>query len=601
MNLVSKLFIHANQSPDRPALWVRTFDQYHAISWRDLGDKISTFSAGLFQLGVRRGDRVAILSENRPEWVITDMGVMSLGAVVVPIYPTASLPDIAHILKDSESTILCISSIEQLLRIQSNFSILTKPLQIVLFDTFTRDQFPNVLSFDSLIRLGSNVLLNSPDLIRETISQISESDLATIIYTSGTTGAAKGVMLTHGNFLANEEGCRKRISVSHEDITISFLPLSHVFERLAGYYFMLFSGASIAYARSMQTVIEDMQMIHPTVAPAVPRFYEKVYHRILDAVQHASTVRRKLFQKAIVIGSRVRAGKLKNERLSLTDLLLYKILDILVLKKIRAVFGGRIRFFISGGAPLSKEIGEFFFACGVLILEGYGLTETSPVIAVNAEENFKFGTVGQPLINCEVKIAEDGEILLKGPSVMRGYYRDEVATHEVLREGWFSTGDIGHIDSDGFLKITDRKKDIIKTSGGKMVAPQNIEKMILADPLYSQIVILGDQRQYLVAFIVPNQEHFMALSRSWKLPSMSWAELLKRPEVLDFFKNDLRQKTEALASFEQIKYFELIPEEFSVEKGELTPTLKVKRRFIQEKLKSQIDRLYDSNHLKNAQ
>lgn len=590
-NLAAYFMNRAARFGERPALWRKVGGSYRPILWKEFARDVEETAAGFYDLGIRKGDRVAVLSENRPEWALCDLAAMSLGAVTVPIYPTSSPSDIRHILNDSQSKALAVSTQDRLTGVLPLLQEIPSLEHLFIMDSISQDQV-RIHSLETMARQGQRILLDQPELIRESIEHVDSEDLATLIYTSGTTGAAKGVMLTHGNFIANYLGCRARIQIDPEDIAMSFLPLSHVFERLAGYYFMLFSGASIAYAESMNTVVEDMALIHPTVAPAVPRFYEKVHLKIREALLTQSEKKKKLFEWAVQLGFKVRRQRLCHESVNLKDALLFLIAERLVHRKIQNVFGGRIRFFISGGAPLSKELAEFFFACGVLILEGYGLTETSPVIGVNDPATCRFGTIGRPLVNVEVKIAEDGEILVRGPSVMKGYFRNEEATQAAFQDEWFCTGDIGVLDPDGYLHITDRKKDIIKTSGGKMIAPQNIERMILMDPLYSQIVLLGDKKQYLIALIVPNRERMSALAIHWGLGAFAWEDLLRHPRVMAEMTSDLKKKTAHLASYEQIKYFALLPKEFSMESGEITPTLKIKRRFVQEKYRSIIESLY---------
>ncbi len=448
-----------------------------------------------------------------------------------------------------------------------------------------------IIFLEDIYERGRLEGLNDPGLYQQWVENVTPDNLATIIYTSGTTGAPKGVMLTHRNFVANYLGASERIEVYEDDVALSFLPLCHVFERLAGYYFMVFHGATIAYAENMQTVPDDMRLVRPTIAAAVPRFYEKMYARILEGVEAASPLQRRIFFWALKVGQkrvRLAAQKKKNPGLEIA----YLFAKALVFKKVKNRLGGRLRFFISGGAPLSKELAEFFFAADVFILEGYGLSETSPVISVNSPLHFKFGTVGQPLSNAKVKLAEDGEILTQGPCVMKGYYQNPEATKEVMQDGWFHTGDIGEIDAEGFLKITDRKKDIIATSGGKKVSPQNIENGIMTDKLFSQVVLIGDKRNYLVALIVPNRKEIEEYAPQAGIGALSWEAILKHPCIYQHVEERLSEKNKHLATYEQIKYFALLPKEFSQDSGELTPTLKVRRRFVAEKYKDIIEELY---------
>ena len=596
-NLVQLFQKRCALHPERTALHYKSkgANLYFSISWAEWREKVEKTSLGLYKLGVRKGDRVAILSENRPEWAIADLAILSLGAIVVPIYPTSSPQDVSFLLQNAGVRTLFLSSLEHITRLQKEFQSTLKLDHVILFDLH-HDLKNGSMSYAALLELGRVEALNNKEMYQSFVDGVSPQDLATIIYTSGTTGPPKGVMLTHGNFIANCEGAAERIKIGESDTALSFLPLSHVFERLAGYYFMIYCGASIAYAENMQTVPENMKEIRPTVCAAVPRFYEKVYARILEKVQ-AAPVKKKLFDWAVRTGREVRFAKRDP---GLIQKLKLFAAQVLVLNKLKAGLGGRLRFFISGGAPLSKELAEFFYAAGILILEGYGLSETSPVIAVNSPEAFSFGTVGKPLVNVEVKIAEDGEILTRGPHVMQGYYQNPEATAAVLKDGWFYTGDIGTLDNRGFLKITDRKKDIIKTSGGKMISPQNIENTVLGDPLFSQIVVLGDKRNYLVALIVPNAAEVSRCAAEKGLEGKPLAELLKHPDILSMIEARFRNKTKDLASFEQVKYYALLDHELTQSAGELTPTLKVKRKVVEEKYREIIEALYQKGAVSSS-
>lgn len=554
------------------------------MTWQFWSDQVRQTAAALSQAGVKAGDRIGLLSENRPEWTMVDLGALSLGAAVVPVYITSSPAEVEYILTDAGIEILFLSNLEHFIRLESVLKKNPVIKKVIIFDTKDAK-----LSFDSFLETGKNV---SRDEFERWVNAVKPADLATIIYTSGTTGPPKGVMLTHSNFIQNYLAAKKRIRVDKMDLSLSFLPLSHVFERLAGYYFMVFCGAPIAYAENMQTVAEDIRLVRPTVAAAVPRFYEKTYAKVLENVQAASPLQQQIFYWALRQGRKKTLAHQRSKKLSFFEHFLYCAARFIVFKKIKKRLGGRIRFFISGGAPLAKELAEFFYAADVLILEGYGLTETSPVIAVNGPEEFKFGTVGKPLEGIDVKIAEDGEILTKGPCVMAGYYKKPDATRDVMEGGWFHTGDIGKIDSDGFLKITDRKKDIIVTSGGKNVAPQNIEGLLCMDKIFSQVVVIGDKRNYLVALVVPNRQEVEAFAKKQGLNYMSWEALLKTREIYKLFEERMRERTKELAPYEQIKYFDFLPEELSQEKGEITPTLKVKRKVIMEKHRQRIEDLY---------
>lgn len=587
--------LRAEQYGNRPALLSKNNPrrEYESISWQEWAQHAKACALGLFSLGVRRQDKVAILSENRPEWVYTDMGTLSLGAVLVPIYPTSSPEEIVYILQNAEVEVLIVSSAEQLERVWNAASRVEKLRWIICMEPLSR-QDARLISYAGLLERGKNAQGLEKDLYEKCVESGDPDDVATLIYTSGTTGPPKGVMLTHRNFVSNYLGAHPIIRITEKDTALSFLPLCHVFERLAGYYFMAFHGAVIAYAENMQTVPENIQEIRPTVCAAVPRFYEKVHARILEKVEAGPARKKTIFYWAVEIGRK--RSQLIFLKQGIPPLLSfqYALAKLIVFNQIKRKMGGRLRFFISGGAPLSRELAEFFFAADVLILEGYGLTETSPVIAVNSEDDFCFGTVGKPLQNAETKIAEDGEIITRGPCVMKGYYRNPEATAEAIQDGWFHTGDIGEFQN-GYLKITDRKKDIIATSGGKKVSPQNIEGLIGADNLFLQTVIVGDKRNYLVALVVLSRALVETFAKEQGLSS-NYSDLLKNPAVFAWAEKRLRARTEGLASYEQIKYFALLEKEFTQEAGELTPTLKYKRRFIMEKYKDVIDALYSPKH-----
>lgn len=585
-----KVFLHrAGIYGDRTALRYKVDGEYRgAYSWREWMRNVRHVAMGLHELGVRKGDSVGIFSENCPEWTFADLGALSLGAVTVPVYPNASQEDIRHIIGHSGLKVLFVSTEEQLQKVLP-FRDALCPDGLILF-------FPEGVSgvntLDHLRDCGRRYELNQGDLYEICVSNVGPDDLATILYTSGTTGAPKGVMLTHRNFIANYQGSFQRIQIDDRDSVVSFLPLSHVFERLAGFYYMSAYGLTISYAESMATVAEDIKKVRPTIVTSVPRFYEKAHARIREEVSKAPKWKQRLFDWAVRIGTRSSQIRIRRQKMPIWLSVYYRIAKALIFDKIKKAFGGRIRFFISGGAPLSKDLARFFHAAGMLVLEGYGLTETSPVIAVNAVGDCKFGTVGKPIAGVKVKIAEDGEILTSGPCVMKGYYQNPEATDGMIRDGWLYTGDIGYFDEEGFLHITDRKKDIIVTAGGKNVAPQNIEGRILADALFAQAVVIGDKRPYLCALLVPNREELVRLAAGAGFSAASYEELLKRPEVRGLVALRVAGCLEGLASYEQVKSFELFPREFTIGEGELTPTLKIKRRVVMKKYQPLIDELY---------
>ena len=559
---------------------------YQDISYTQLGESVDAFSKGLSTLGVQKDDRVALLSENRPEWAITDFGSLKAGAVTVPMFSTLTAAQVSYILKDSGAKIICVSTESQLKKVLSIQDDVPTLENIILFDS-TEDETPEgVIQFEDVCSRGKAV-----DSTQE--GDASEDDIATIIYTSGTTGNPKGVMLTHANFIFNLQACKSLIDVGDTDVLLSFLPLSHVFERLGGHYVPLFSGAKIAYAESTFTVARNMQEVSPTVMLSVPRLYETMHDRVLSAVQAGSPLKQKIFHWGVSVGSAVSSAIQQGKNPSAILQLQQGIADKLVFAKLKAATGGRLRFFVSGGAALPQAIAEFFHAAGILILEGYGLTETSPVISMNHPAKWKFGTVGVPVPGVEVQIAEDGEILTRGPHVMKGYFNNEAETAEVIdAERWFHTGDIGIIDEDGFVKITDRKKNIIVLSNGKNVAPQPIESELVQSPFISQIMLIGNERKNLAALIAPNFDALKAWASENNVEATDISAMLQASEVQQLIQREIRSRLTDFADFEQVRRFALLEQEFSQEADEMTPTLKLKRNVIIKKYADMIEGMY---------
>ena len=588
MTLIS-MFEHSIQHySNKPALAHKPKGgTYQDISYTELGKSVDAFSKGINALGVQKNDRVAILSENRPEWAITDFGSLKVGAVTVPMFSTLTPAQVGYILKDSGAKIICVSTEKQLEKISAIRDEVPTLEQIIIFDPIEGEIPEGVNQFEAVCELEGE----------ETGSAVNEDDIATIIYTSGTTGNPKGVMLTHANFISNLQACKSLINVSETDVLLSFLPLSHVFERLGGHYVPLFSGAKIAYAESTFTVAQNMKEVAPTVMLSVPRLYETMHERILRAVQEGSSLKQKIFHWGVSVGSAVSSAIQQGKKPSAILQLQQNIANKLVFAKLKEATGGRLRFFISGGAALPQSIAEFFHAAGILILEGYGLTETSPVISMNHLGKWKFGTVGAHVPGVEVEIAEDGEILTRGPHVMKGYFNNETATAEVIDEdGWFYTGDIGIIDEDGFVKITDRKKNIIVLSNGKNVAPQPIESKLVQSPFISQILLVGNERKNLAALIVPNFDALKAWASDSDteggIDTVDLPTLLETREVQQYIQSEIRSRLTDFADFEQVRRFTLLEKEFSQEADEMTPTLKLKRNVIIERYNDVIKGMY---------
>jgi long-chain acyl-CoA synthetase len=573
---------------------IRRGGRWEELSHRDLADRVQAASLGLRELGIGDGERVAILSENRPEWAITDFACLAARCTDVPIYPTLPARQAEYILRDSGAAAVLVSSATQLEKIQAIRGQLPALRHIVAFDADAHA--PGVIPFDDLLACGRAAAARHPDWQAHALAAAPQ-DLATLIYTSGTTGDPKGVMLTHGNIASNVTTCVGLFRFVEGDECLSFLPLSHIFERMFGHYSMFYAGVVINYAGSIDTVAADMQDRRPTMMASVPRLYEKIYARVLDNVRSSAPPRRRIFEWARRIGEAWVDRTLAGAPIPAALTAQRALADRLVFAKLRARTGGRVRFFISGGAPLAPEIAKFFCAAGMPILEGYGLTETSPVIAVNTFGHTKLGTVGRPIPGVEVRIADDGEIVTRGPHVMCGYYGKPAATDEAIdADGWFHTGDIGVIDAEGYLRITDRKKDLIVTAGGKNIAPQPIENLAKRSKYVSNAVMLGDRRPFPIMLVVPNAESLCAWAARNGWPSDDVARLVALPDVHVKMEREVRKTLRDLAQFEMPKKFLLLPRDFSVEAGELTPTLKVRRRIVEERHRAAIEALYAEPH-----
>ena len=563
-------------------------NQYTPIPTEEFADWVKNFSLGLRELGAEVGDKIVIFSENCPEWVMTDLAILCLGRITVPIYTSLMPEQIKYIIDNSDAKIVVCSGPELWQKINTIKKDLPKVKHFISLDSETQE---GVLTSKDVQEMGKKANEENAQLFDSLVSGVKPEDVASIIYTSGTTGVPKGVMLTHGNFVSNVKTAASIIEFTEKDTVLSFLPLSHVFERMVTFTY-LFKGCSIAYAESIEAVGENLLEVKPHIMVSVPRVFEKIYSKVMDNVLASSGLKRKIFFWAVKVGRKYGQRKLNNQSipgpLNFKRNLAYK----LVFSKIIEKTGGRVKFFVSGGAPLSKDIAEFFYAMGLVVLEGYGLTETSPVIAVNTFENLRFGTVGKPIPGVEVKIVEDGEILTRGPHVMKGYYNLEIETQEAFDGEWFRTGDIGHLDEDGFLVITDRKKDLIVTAGGKNVAPQPIENILKTNPYITNAVIIGDKRKFISALVVPDFEKLEDYARSNEISYTNPVDLLKDERVLNFMEAEVNRSTPSLASYEKVKKIALLDREFELEKGEITPTLKVKRNIIENKYKDMIDSIY---------
>jgi long-chain acyl-CoA synthetase len=560
------------------------------ISAAEMLRRAHNIAGGLHALGLKAGDRVAILSESRPEWTLTDAGCMFAAAIDVPIYPTLMPPQVRYILQDSGARVLVLANEEKYHQVRDILSDCPAIEQVVFFEPPQDQQTPGI-SLAELEARGRAAITEQPDLISRLTRQTKPDDLATLIYTSGTTGQPKGVMLTHENLVSNLVDSSGHFSFSVNDSALSVLPLSHIFERQAMYMY-LFRGMSVYYAESLETIGPNLREVRPTILVGVPRIFEKIYARIRERTAEKGRTSVLLLNWAVSVAKEYARLTIYGRQVPLWLKWQHQLASSLMFSKWKAALGGRMRLLVSGGAALSEEMTLIYSGAGIPIIQGYGLTETSPVITASLIAENRPGVVGKPIRNVEVRIAADGEVETRGPNVMRGYYNQPEETRAVFTEdGWFKTGDIGAIDADGFLRITDRKKELFKTSGGKYIAPQPIEQMIKGSSFVNQVVLIGNGRKFPAALIVPNWERLDSYAQLKGIQG-SHAELCKHPKVVDLFERQIAGLTTELAQYERVKKVALLENELSIEGGELTPTLKVKRRVVDEKYRAAIDSLY---------
>lgn len=586
---IPRLFLRLTETFEKPALLLHKRDgRYQSLSTADVRLEVERIALGLKGLGIGPGDKVVLLAENSPWWVMTDYAVIGLGAVTVPVYPSLVPEQIRYIVRDSDAKVVIVSD----RKLWDKVAAVRAELPgIGHFVSFEDRPAESVLSLNELEARGEKARQADPGFFKQAALSVKPDDLASIIYTSGTTGIPKGVMLTQSNFVSNVEALATIISFGEQDTDLSFLPLSHVLERLGTFAFMS-RGVSMAYAESVETVAENLVEVRPSIMISVPRLFEKIYAKVMDSVLSGSKLKKRVFFWALRIGKECGEKRLRKQPVPASLERRRKIAHKLVFSKILEKTGGRVRFFVSGGAPLAKDIADFFYALGIIILEGYGLTESSPVIAVNTFDHLRFGTVGRPIPGVEVRIAPDGEILARGPNIMKGYYKKEAETREALEGGWLRTGDIGHLDEDGYLVITDRKKDIIVTSLGKNVAPQPIENVLKQNPYIVNAVVIGGSRKFVAALIVPDFEKIENYARSNGIFAVNRRDLIQNETILRFIQEEVDRNTPGLAPYEKIKRIALLERDFEIAEDEITPTLKVKRNIIERKYKELIDSLY---------
>ena len=577
---------------------LRRNERYRTITWGHLNTIVLEIAYALIELGFKPGGKVAILSDTRYEWAVCDLGILSAGGVVVPIYPSLPSETVSFIINDSECEIVIVEDKGQLQKIRSQWENLPSIKYAIVIEDLgdIPEHDEKIITLKRLKDIGKLSFSKEPYLIDNLIPIIKKTDLATIIYTSGTTGNPKGVMLTHKNILAVLDDLPKVLPLKHSDKFLSFLPLSHVFERVGGLHYAISIGTPTVYCPGMEQIGPALKDSGATMMLVVPRVLEKMHSKIMSGVKILPESKRKMFEKALSIGLRV--VRLRNRRKSvpLIEQIMFFLADRFIFSSLRKKIAPTLKYFISGGAPLSMDIAEFFEVIGISVLEGYGLTETSAPATVNSPNNKKIGTVGKVLPSIQIKIADDGEILFKGDSIFVGYYKNEEANAEVFENGWFHTGDIGEIDGEGFLKITDRKKDIIVNSAGKKIAPQNLENILKTSHFISNVVVVGDKRKYMSALITLDTNSIMAYIHDNKICENgeinNLNSLVKNPGVIKLIEEEIKVKLSDYADFEQIRKFAILPNDFSIESGEITPTLKVKRKFVQEKYKGLIDSMY---------
>jgi long-chain acyl-CoA synthetase len=559
------------------------------LPYGEMYERIRTLARGLLALGVQPGDRIGIFASNCPEWTLVDLAILSVRAVSVPIYATNTAAQVAYVVDETEMALLFVGNREHYAKVPPPAQRAASLRGLILFEEGGEPLPSPDLHLSQFVQLGAQS--QEDPALDARLAQADTHDLATIIYTSGTTGEPKGVMLTHANLLHQFKALHGQFDVGPGDRSLCFLPLSHVYERSWTYY-ILHTGAENYYLNDPKAVIVAMQAVKPTVMVSVPRLYEKIYATAHHNLEQGSPLKKRLFHWALGVGFDYQTRRKEDRPVGVGLALQHRLADRLVLSKIRAIVGGEKNFFSAGGAPLAAAIEEFFFAAGLLVCEGYGLTETSPMVTCNTPRAFKFGTVGRPIVDCQVKIGKDGEILVKSPSVTQGYYKKPAATAEAIVDGWLHTGDVGEFDEQGFLRITDRIKDLIITSGGKNVAPQRIETILAQDYFIEQSIAIGDRRKFISALIVPN---FVALEEYAKGQGITWhsrEELVKNPAIVTLYRTHIDQHSQDLAAFEQVKAFALLPAPLTQEGGEITPSQKIRRRAVTQKYTHLIEGMY---------
>ncbi len=587
--ILHHLLDRREKNAELPAIQFKDQSRWVSYNWREYTSLIEAFGAALIERGVEPGDRVVIISDTRPEWIIADLAIMGIGAITVPIYPNNTIEDVEYIIRNSDAAALILEDSAQIEKWQNLAPSLSTVKYLIAIES--SDKLPSdVWSWGRMLESGRERLKQDPRLFFDRARATKLQDIATLVYTSGTTGTPKGAIICHEQIMSEVADAFAIVAVNSEDTTLTFLPYSHILGRLEAWG-NVYAGYLLAFAESIEKIRDNLLEVKPTFMIAVPRIFEKIYAGLLAQIEN-HPAKKQLFDRAFAIGQRVSEAEQNQRSLSFRLMLEHKAADAFVFSRIRKGMGGRLRFAVSGGAPLSPEIARFFHGVGLLICEGYGLTETTAGIAFNTPLHYKIGTVGRPIGDVQIRIADDGEILVKSKKVMKGYYKNDDATREVMIDGYFKTGDIGVIDEDGFLRITDRKKDLIKTANGKYVAPQRLENLLKTNPYISNVLIHGDQKKYIVALITLNAGMIKKYASEKGVSFENMTDLIKSRQVYNLIKYIVAETNSHLASHESIKKFAILPHDFTIEAGELTPSLKVKRKVCDEKYRAEIDALY---------
>ena len=597
MNFINlaQMFEHTTTlNKNKELFFYKKSKEWVGLTGNDIRIAVEDISFGLRSLGIQEKSNIAIMSNNSPKWAMCDYGIMCSSMTVVTIYPTLIDKQVEFIINDSQSRVIFVenkSQLDKVLGIRSQCSSLE---YIVVMDDSLDKEDDNQINMSTLFDKGNNFSRSCEYTFKDMISNTKGEDILTIIYTSGTTGVPKGVTLTHSNLLSNVNATLQVAEFTDNETFLSFLPLSHVLERMGGHYTAFSIGARIYYAENIEKVPDNLAETNPTIVVCVPRLFEKMYSKIMDGLKTASKVKKTLFFWALLVGKEYSSKFIRQKHIPFSLKLKHKLANKLIYSKVKARLGGKIKFFVSGGAPLSKEIAEFFSSVDITILEGYGLTETSPVLTVNSPpHNIKFGTTGKPLHNVQIKIASDGEILAKGPNIMQGYYNNEDATKKVFDEnGWFMTGDIGIIDDEGYLSITDRKKSLIVTSGGKNVAPAPLEESISNSLYVEQVIVLGDKKNFISALIVPNFDALVNHMKSNNINIVEPHALIEHDKVIELFEGEVNNAMSDFSNFEKVKKFTLLSQQFSIDRGEMTPKMSIVRKKVINNYSDIINKMY---------